>query len=101
MNFYVDALQQYATFSGKATRQQYWMFVLINAVISLAIGYVSGMINLPIIATIYSVALIIPGIAIGVRRLHDINKSGLWLFLSFLPVIGWIWLIILMATPSK
>jgi uncharacterized membrane protein YhaH (DUF805 family) len=96
--YFVDVLRnKYADFNGRARRSEYWYFVLFNFLISTAVGVVTGLIGIDWLSYIYSVALLVPGIAVGVRRLHDIGKSGWWLLISFIPLIGGIWLIILMA----
>ena len=96
--YFVNVLRnKYAEFNGRARRSEYWYFVLFNALISFAVGLVAGLIGLQWLTYIYSLALLVPSIAIGVRRLHDIGKSGWWLLISFVPLIGAIWLIILMV----
>ncbi len=110
MNWYLKVVKDnYANFSGRARRKEYWMFVLINTVISFVIGFIGGFIggvlDMPVIGSvlslIYTLALLVPSLAVGVRRLHDIGKSGWWLFISFIPVIGWIWIIVLLVTDSQ
>ena len=96
--YFVSVIRnKYADFNGRARRTEYWYFVLFNFLISTAVGVVTGLIGIDWLSYIYSVALLVPGIAVGVRRLHDIGKSGWWLLISFIPLIGGIWLIILMA----
>ena len=96
--YFVDVLRnKYADFNGRARRSEYWYFVLFNFLIGTAVGVVTGLIGIDWLSYIYSVALLVPGIAVGVRRLHDVGKSGWWLLISFIPLIGGIWLIILMA----
>ncbi|MFQ9616462.1 MAG: DUF805 domain-containing protein [Clostridium butyricum] len=102
MNYYLDVLKKYATFSGRARRKEYWMFVLINAIVVMAISlieYAAG--TNGIIGYIYGLALIIPMIAVTVRRLHDIGKSGFWYFICLIPLIGSIWLLVLLCTDSQ
>lgn len=94
MNYYVNALKNYATFSGRARRKEYWMFFLFNLIFSA----VAGMLGL---TALYSLATFIPRIAVAVRRLHDIGKTGWWYFIVLIPVIGGIWYLILMCTDSK
>ena len=115
MNWYLKVIKQYADFEGRARRQEYWMFALINAIISftlLGLAIVSaGVSNNDIGATLamlfyalyglYSLFILIPGIAVLVRRLHDIGKSGGWFFISFIPLIGGIWLLVLLVTDSQ
>ena len=96
--YFVSVIRnKYADFNGRARRSEYWYFVLFNFVISLAVGFVAGLIGFNWLSYIYSLALLVPSIAIGVRRLHDIGKSGWWLLISLVPLIGGIWLIILMV----
>jgi len=103
MEWYLKVLKQFSDFNGRARRKEYWMFVLINIAISIGIGFVDGILGttnelgMGYLGLLYSLAVIIPGIAVGVRRLHDIGKSGWMLLVAFIPFIGFIWLIILMA----
>ena len=85
MKFYLKVLQNYATFKGRASRSEHWYFVLFNIIFSIVLSYVSGVVNLPILYTIYSLALLIPIIAVAVRRMHDVGKSG-WFIL--IPIYG-------------
>jgi uncharacterized membrane protein YhaH (DUF805 family) len=85
---FTTALSKYATFSGRARRMEYWGFSLFVLIISFTIGLI------PVLGWIVAIALIIPDIAVTVRRLHDIGKSGLNYFWIFLPIIGWIMLLI-------
>lgn len=100
---YKDALSKYATLEGKATRSQFWYFVLVHALIVIALTIISQIVGdkWGILSLIYIALTIVPSIAIAVRRMHDIGKSGWWLFISFVPAIGWLWYLILLVTPSK
>ena len=75
-------------FSGRATRRDYWMAVLFNMIVSFVVGFVAGLVQLPILGTIYVLAVMIPSIALSIRRMHDINKSGWVILLSLVPVVG-------------
>lgn len=102
MSWYVEALKKYAVFSGRARRKEYWMFVLFNIIITIVLSIVDRMLKLDnVLSAIYSLVLIIPGISVSVRRLHDIGKRGWWYFISYIPLIGQIWFIILMCTDSQ
>ena len=95
MNWYLDVLKKYAVFSGRARRQEYWMFVLINILISIALGFVDGVIGTAgVLSLVYSLAILIPSLAVFVRRLHDTDRSAWWLLLGFIPVIGAIVLLV-------
>lgn len=108
MNWYLKVLQQYADFNGRARRSEYWMFVLINAGISIVIALFENLLGLTFgdsgtgfISTIYSLVVLIPSLAVGVRRLHDVGKSGWMLLIGFIPLIGAIWLLILFCRDSQ
>jgi uncharacterized membrane protein YhaH (DUF805 family) len=101
MNYYLSVLQdKYATFTGRASRSEFWYFILFNIIVSFILGIVDGIIGMKILGTIYSLAVLIPSLAVGARRLHDIGKSGWMQLLGLIPVIGWIWLIVLFAQES-
>lgn len=98
LNYYKGVLHKYAVFTGRARRSEYWYFALVNVVIGIILGLFGSFgksINM-----VYSLAILIPSIAVGVRRLHDTNRSGWWLLLLLIPVIGWIVLIVFMATEG-
>lgn len=108
MKWYLKVLKQYADFTGRARRQEYWMFALFNIIIIVALVFLSGMIGsatnsedlMSIPLLIYYVGIIIPSLAVAVRRLHDQNKSGWYYLVTFIPFIGGIWLLILMCTEG-
>ena len=82
MNWYIKVLKQYADFNGRARRKEFWMFYLFNIIISIALGIVDGALGMEQfgIGTVYSLAVFLPTIAAGVRRIHDAGKSG-WFYL--------------------
>jgi uncharacterized membrane protein YhaH (DUF805 family) len=88
MHWYADVLRKYADFSGRARRQEYWMFTLVNIIIMFVAFLVANMIHIPWLGFLYWVAVIIPSLAVGVRRLHDTGRSGWWLLIAFVPVVG-------------
>jgi len=87
MNYYLKVLQNYATFSGRARRSEYWYFFLFNLFIAFVLGFVGGMMQSTILSNIYSIAVLIPGIAVGVRRMHDVGKSGWFLLIPIYNLI--------------
>lgn len=102
MDSYLTVLKKYAVFTGRSRRKEYWMFILINFIISFVLGLILGLIHLPgSVSYLYSLAVFIPQLAVGTRRLHDTNRSGWWQLLWFIPVIGWIILIVWFATDSQ
>ena len=109
IQWYFKVLKQYADFSGRARRKEYWMFVLFNVIFSFAWSFLltllimfphGGMAD-PTIVYSYSVAMILPSIAVAVRRLHDTGKSGWWMLIGLIPIVGGIWLFILMLEDSQ
>jgi uncharacterized membrane protein YhaH (DUF805 family) len=88
--------KKYATFDGRATRSEYWWFVLFTFLVSAALGIVSETLS-----GVFSLGVLLPSIAVGVRRLHDIDKSGWFLLLWFIPIIGWIILIVWAIQEGK
>ncbi|GAB2641002.1 DUF805 domain-containing protein [Kribbella swartbergensis] len=105
MQWYIDVLKKYAVFSGRARRKEYWMFVLFNVIISIILGIIDRIIGTDFgnnsgngwLSTIYSLAVLVPSIAVGIRRMHDTNRSGWWVLINLVPCIGWIWFIVLAA----
>jgi uncharacterized membrane protein YhaH (DUF805 family) len=100
-SYYLDPIQNhYFDFQGVTGRKAYWMFVLINFLISLALAIVLAIVHLGPLGGLYSLAVLLPGLGIGVRRMHDTGKSGWWLLVAFIPLVGWIWAIYLLCQPS-
>ena len=103
MNWYLAVLKNYAGFSGRARRQEYWMYALFNILIVLVlegIGLAARTYALLAIVGIYYLAVLIPSLAVLVRRLHDTNRSGAWFFISFVPLVGGIMLLIFLCTEG-
>lgn len=102
MNWYLAVLKNYAGFSGRARRTEYWMFFLFNVIIAIVLNVITLAIQqVSILGTIYGLAVLIPGLAVGVRRLHDTGRSGWWLLIGLVPLIGAIVLIVFMATDGE
>lgn len=94
MSWFLKALGQYATFSGRARRKEYWYFVLFQILIAIVLSFVDVFMGLMsehgwgLLSSIFWLALLLPSIAVGVRRLHDTGRSGWWLLLVFIPLVG-------------
>jgi uncharacterized membrane protein YhaH (DUF805 family) len=113
MKHYLNAFNNYATFSGRATRSEYWFFVLFNIIFIIlamlldnAFGTTIKMgygVSLPYgyIYIAYVIITLLPGLSVGVRRLHDVGKSGWFFLISLIPIIGAIWLLVLLFTDSN
>ncbi len=96
MKDYLNCFKKYAVFDGRSSRKEFWMFFLFNFII-LSILYVggsflspSGAVILSILSLIYSLIILIPVFSNTVRRLHDIDRSGWWVFINVIPILGWI-----------
>ena len=107
MNWYLKVLKNYAVFIGRARRKEYWMFALFNLIISIVaiimdnvLGTAIEDVGYGLFYLLYGMAVLIPGLAVSVRRLHDVGKSGWMIFISLIPIIGAIWLLVLLVTDS-
>jgi uncharacterized membrane protein YhaH (DUF805 family) len=106
MHWYTDVVfKKYAVFHGRATRPEYWWFWLADLIVAVVVGIVvlvvsgsgtaaQGSIN------IYNLAVLLPTLGLAIRRLHDTNRSGWWVLIGIIPIIGWIWILVLMASAS-
>lgn len=100
MDWYLKVLKQYADFNGRARRKEYWMFFLVNIGVSIVLGIVGAVIKFPFLGALYSLAILLPGIAVSIRRMHDIGKSGWLLLVGLIPFIGAIVLLVWAATEG-
>lgn len=101
--WYMEALSKYVEFEGRSRRTELWTFYLVNFVISVILSVLDSIVGMGIgfIGTLFSLAILLPSIAVGVRRLHDIGKEGWWLLIGLIPVIGWIVLIYFYVQDSE
>ena len=117
MKWYIKVLNNYANFNGRARRSEFWFFVLFNIIISIVALILDNVIGTTIslhdnaygaipmpygyIYILYVLAVFIPGLAVTVRRLHDVGKSGWMYFIVLIPIIGAIWLLVLFFADSQ
>ena len=107
MDWYLKVLKNYFNFEGRARRKEYWMFVLFNLIVSFGLGIIDGILGMKTaggigtFGAVYSLAILIPSIAVGARRLHDIDKSGWWQLIGVIPIVGWIVLIVWTASEGQ
>ena len=103
MEYFISVVKyNYTNFEGRARRKEFWMFVLFASIFAFALGFIDAMVGIaPVgLGVLFQIAVFVPSIAVGARRLHDVGKSGWWQLLSFIPVLGWIPLIIFLCTDS-
>ena len=101
MDWYVAVLKKYAEFSGRARRKEYWMFALVSFLVSVGIAVLGMMVSaLNILTWVYTLAVFIPSIAVGVRRLHDTGRSGWMGLLALIPLVGAIIVIVFLCQDS-
>ena len=97
MHWYIDVLKKYTVFSGRARRKEFWMFFLFSAIISILLAVIDEFMGwqfemggdiLGFLSTLYYVAVIVPYLAVIIRRLHDTERTGWWILIAFIPIVG-------------
>ena len=102
MNWYFEAWKKYAVFGGRAGRQEFWYFVLFHILAYVMLSIIAGVIGKigASLLSLYAVAAFLPGLAASIRRLHDTNRSGWWLLIMAIPLVGSIVLLVFLAQES-
>lgn len=104
---FMDAVKacfsKYADFNGRSPRAEYWYFTLFNVAVFILLVVLATVIGklFMFVYYAYMLAILVPSIAVSIRRMHDIGRSGLWVLISLVPMIGSIWFIVLAALPSQ
>ena len=107
MHYYIDVIKKYAVFDGRAARKEFWMFFLIHVIILTILSTIDsamageGEMSSGVLGSIYSLIVLVPCLAVGVRRLHDTGRSGWNILLGFIPLIGAIILIVFYVLDSQ
>ena len=108
MNWYIEVLKKYAVFNGRARRKEYWYYVLFSLIISIVLIFIDQAIGtfdmeagIGALSGIYALAVLIPGIAVTIRRLHDTDRTGWWILLFLIPLIGPLVLLVFMILDSS
>jgi len=100
MTEYINYWKNYVNFSDRTTRRGYWMAFLFNVIASTIVGAIIGIIGLEFLATIWSLANLLPGLGIIIRRLRDAGKGWGWIFINLIPLIGQIIFIVMLCKRS-
>ena len=111
MHWYLEVFRKYAVFSGRARRQEYWIFFLVSALVTIFLVVTEEFMgwkfemdgdDLGFLSTLYHIAIFIPYLAVTIRRLHDTDRSGWWVLIALIPLVGAIvLLVLLMLTGTR
>jgi uncharacterized membrane protein YhaH (DUF805 family) len=100
LSWYLEALKKYAVFGGRSRRKEYWYFLLFNIIVAIVLAWIDALLGtfsssgIGVLSGIYGLAILIPSLAVTVRRLHDIDRSGWWILINLFPLIGSIVLLV-------
>ena len=101
MSWYLLVLKKYAVFSGRARRKEIWYFILFDAIFAFVLGFIDSLIGIYVLSSLYSLAVLLPSLGVSIRRLHDTGRTGWWIFIGLIPLIGAIILLVFFVTDSQ
>ena len=108
MRWYLKVLKQYADFGGRAQRKEYWLFVAFNILIGGGLAFVDAVLGMwdpqtgyGVLSGLYTLAILVPSLAVTIRRLHDTGRSGWWFLVAFVPVLGFLVLLYFFVQDSE
>jgi uncharacterized membrane protein YhaH (DUF805 family) len=110
MDWYLEVVKKYAVFTGRARRREYWMFTLINSLVIFGLVFIStftadtksSVSEMAVVVAIgYYIGIILPALGVSIRRLHDTGRSGWWLLIGLVPLIGSILVLVFMVLDSQ
>jgi uncharacterized membrane protein YhaH (DUF805 family) len=90
----------YVNFSGRACRSEYWYWILFILIAEIVTGTIDAVLDIRLVTSIFGLVTLLPSITIAIRRLHDLDRTGWWILLGFIPLIGWIILLIWYVTKG-
>lgn len=110
MHWYIDVLKKYTVFNGRARRAEFWYFFLFSAIISIFLAVIDEFMGwnfemdgdeIGFLSTLYYIAVLLPYLAVIIRRLHDTDRSGWWVLIAFIPIVGVIVLLVFLILAGK
>lgn len=108
MSWYIEALRKYGTVRGRSRRREYWTFVLVNVLVFVVFTAIQGArlgvtvnLILAVVETLFFLAILVPSLTVAIRRLHDTGRSGWWLLIGLVPIIGQIFLLVLFLLDGE
>lgn len=102
MEWYFKVLRNYVNFQGRARRKEYWMFTLFNAIAAIILGIIQAILGWhETLTELYSLAVLLPGLAVSARRLHDTGRSFWWILIALIPLVGAIILLVFNCLDSE
>lgn len=100
INNYISVFKNFTNFSGRAGRGEYWMFFAANFAACMILSVADAITGIPVLSLLYILVALVPGIAVTIRRLHDGDRSGWWMLLGCIPILGALALLVLMILPG-
>ena len=98
IDWYLGPFQKFAKFEGRASRKEYWMFVVMNIPVAFLFGVLDALVGAGgVLGGVYNLILLVPSVSLMCRRLHDQNRSGWWQLLLFIPIVGFIVILVFMC----
>jgi uncharacterized membrane protein YhaH (DUF805 family) len=108
MNWYLGVLKKYAVFDGRARRKEYWFFFLFTIIVSVILAIIDNLtgtynskVGIGLLGGLYALGTLLPGIGVTIRRLHDTGRTGWWILIAFVPIVGGIILLIFMVLDGN